>query len=161
MSYVSVYKINTNFELVRIAQVQNARWFYLDIWDELKKRHFCSTEEQLWAKIGEIPRLEGLAMAATFDRCWCPVSTLDEMIHALQRMGEYAPSAAGVAHVLNNLDTEGVVGVAFDSSLSDIWKCSKGDHEADDWYHQFDAAADQCKRCEKSIEQASEIVRQR
>lgn len=139
MSYVSIYRIDDRNVFHNSGEARNAHAFHVSIWRHLGIKHHDWKDdwswwsfrepgpgdplEKLWAGIGNLPRLEGLAMAATFDRCWFPWALLDETIVALFEISPHASTAGEAAAIMREWKGQSR-GFTFASSLASSWHCS-------------------------------------
>ena len=157
MSYVSIHTLSLSGDVDRVGEASNASAFHMSIWKTLgMRRHgwlddyrwFSDSSgngplEKLWASIKTLPREEGLAMAATYDRCWFDWSLLDETIAALDAIDPFATTAGDVANILRELKKQTPArAFTFMSSLASSWRCQKADS-----YHDLDFDAGVCRTC--------------
>lgn len=171
MSRVTLYTIDSRNLFHDEGEAENANAFHVSIWRHLGEKHrywpagdwsWWSRRDAgnplgaLWQDIGKLPRHDGLAMAATFDRCWFPWSLLGETIAALQEIAPHAHTAGAAADIMRQW-AEPQRGFTFASSLASSWNCrgSIGDEDEDEdgrWHHHVRFGKDErkCLRCGKS-----------
>lgn len=183
MSRVYVYQIARAGLFEDVGEAPNARNFHVAIWQYLGRTHHgwpksyhCIASrggrpgdplEKLWAAIKEIPRAHGLAMAATYDRCWFPIGLREETADALTALAALpidewsSPTLSRAAEIVREID-RGALGFTFASSLASSWHCPKADDSAEaKWHHDvpFHMNGARCSACGKDdIENAAEIV---
>lgn len=176
MSRVTVYAIDKHNRFDDVGEASNAHNFHVAIWQHLGRKHCGWSREynciaiadrlggpldKLWANIATLPRSDGLAMAATFDRCWFPIVLRDETVAALREIAEYAPTARAVAELVAAIGDD-ARGFTFALSLASSWNCVDEDRD-DEWHHrvQFERGSRLCLQCgEADIDNASELVAQ-
>lgn len=170
MSRVYVYSIDRRGHVVLGEEASNVHTFHVAIWQHLAvKRGLITAADhimipiggprpqiyRLWASIGTLPRQDGLALAATFDRCWFPVEMRDETAAALEVAEGWAPTAPEVARILREWRPDRRDrGFTFGSSLADAWYCAGGER-----LHELSRDGRRCRRCGiADVQIASEIV---
>lgn len=182
VSRVHLYAIDRRNIFHDAGEARNSHAFHVSIWRHLGIKHHGWRDdwswwsdrsannhlEKLWADIGRLPRLDGLAMAATFDRCWFPWLLLGETIAALDAIAPHAATAGEAADIMRTW-TEPQRGFAFASSLASAWSCNgaSGDEDEDEdgrWHHHVRFGKDErvCVRCGKDdIGNAARLVAKR
>lgn len=170
MSFVTVYTIDRANRFAKVGEAKNASAFHIAIWRHLGIKHQGWSDdwswfgnrsrgrhEELWAEIGTMPRADGLAMAATFDRCWFPWSIRADTISALRSHATHAATAGALASLLTGIAGKHR-GLAFASSLADAWVCYG---EGGRWHHHVRFAKNErmCRACGVSdIGNAADLV---
>lgn len=169
MSYVNIHIVNQDGTLTTLTDVaDNGHAFHVAIWNHLASTRLrvsgypsAADLDRLWDGIGMLPRPEGIALAATFDRCWFTWSWRDEVCAALRAASSYASTCNRVADILAKVVGLGAGprGFAFSASVADTWQCSAADDCDMDDLHHLDDAGTQCTRCNTAdIIRADRIV---
>lgn len=178
MSRVYVYTIGERNVFKEVGEARNANAFHVSIWRHLGIKHhgwkddwsWWSTHgpqghlELLWKDIAKLPRIDGLAMASTFDRCWFPWALLGETAAALDAISSHATTASEVADILRE-QKDPARGFTFASSLAGAWSCSAIEDEDSEgrWHHHVRFGKNEHACCHEGcttddIENAAEIV---
>jgi hypothetical protein len=155
MSYVEIFVVQKNGEVVSFATVQNNHGFAPLVWDKLGEQYKVPKKmpefplmmnpealQALWDKCGtgELDPLDDLLLAATFDRIWVKRELVPDLIKACRTFheryiaGRYVETVRASAAVMERLLEEcpEALGVAFNMcSANEPFWCWY-DEEADD-----------------------------
>jgi hypothetical protein len=155
VSYVEVFVVEQNGDVVSFGATSNNHGFAPLVWDKLGEQYEVPREdprfplmmdkqalEALWNKCGtgELDPLDDLLLAATFDRIWVKRKLVPDLIKACRAFherhiaGRYVDTVARTADMMGRLLEEcpDAIGVAFNmcSANEPFW--SWYDEEEDD-----------------------------
>lgn len=164
MSRVYVLKIDARGRVDSVGEVENAWNFHVAIWAGLMKIHGIHDGRithdlkklgQLWCRAATLPPMDGLLLAATFDRCWFPIHVVPTLIAAMCEERRFRHSAGSVAHIVERVGGVGARGFAFSGSVATPWSCHMNE---DTGNHVLDHDGHACRLCEKRIQDAEHLL---
>lgn len=162
--------IDRRGNLESVGEAPNSHAFHVAIWSHMLRKYELASGAvlptlnlqvlgRLWSRVGKLDRADGLAVAATFDRCWFPreEKVLRELFDALRRPMGDAWTSYNVAQCINHVDwRQHDRGIAFQGSLASPWACG-----VTDGWHRVDRDGHACRDCGKTIQHAVHMLDER
>lgn len=166
MSYVTVYAVHPNGEVLHFGEARNNHGYSPIVWDHLARKYSFSQDrylmgdtlglERLWRSCGTgvMSKQEDILLGSTFDRVWIRKDGLERLLEAQEVFyrevvlpGKFVETIAGCMDFERRAmkEIEGLLGIAFNqcSAVSSFWNLPyERDVEEDYLYRPYNVLTD-------------------